>query len=153
MAEEIKTRQEVIESIREFFEDNEEVFNSCVEDLDSCNGWLNDDRYYYMEELHELYYGVDPVEILTRAFYGYDDETWHTDSHGEKEYGAFNPNREFFHYNGYGNLVSCDYKDYSDYLTEETIESMAEHRENIWGIKDNADLKELFDMLEQTEEE
>ena len=153
MAEEIKTRQEVIFSIIEFFEDNEEVFNSCVEDLDSYNGWLNDDRYYYMEELRELYYDVDPVEILTRAFYGYDDETWHTDSHGEKEYGAFNPNREFFHYNGYGNLVSCDYKDYSDYLTEETVESMAEHRENIWGIKDNADLKELFDMLEETEDE
>ena len=153
MDEEIKTRQEVIESIREFFEDNEEVFNSCVEDLDSCNGWLNDDRYYYMEELHELYYGVDPVEILTRAFYGYDEETWHTDSHGEKEYGAFNPNHEFFRYNGYGNLVSCNYKDYSDYLTEETIEKMAEHRKDIWGINDDEDLKELFDMLEQTEDE
>lgn len=146
------TKAEAINNIREFFEDNEDIFNECIEDLDSYNGWLNDDRYYYMEELQELYFGVDPVEILRRAFYGYDAETWHTDSHGEKEYGAFNPNRDFFRYNGYGNLVSCDYKDYSDFLDDYAIESMAEHRQHIYRIEEDEDLKKLFDDYEEAED-
>ena len=153
MTEEIKTRQEVIDSIIEFFEENDDVFISCIEDLDSYDGYLGDDRIYEMDELDELYAEVEPTELLRRAFYGYDAETWHTDSHGEKEYGAFNPNREYFYFNGYGNLVSCWDKDYSDHLDHYFVEDLARHRQYIWEIKDNAELKELFDMLEQTEEE
>ena len=140
-----RTRQEVIDSIIEYFEENESVFESCIEELDSYNGYLGDDRYYCMEELADLYAGADPIEILQRAFYGYDSETWHTDSHGEKEYGAFNPNRDYFTFNGYGNLVSADYKDYS-------CESMAENRSNIWAISEDAELSELFDALEEAED-
>ena len=152
MAEEIKTKQEVIDSIIEFFEDNDDVFISCIEDLDSYNGYLGDDRIYEMYELDELFSGEEPTEILRRAFYGYDAETWHTDSHGQKEYGAFNPNREYFYYNGYGNFVSCWEKDYSDHLDHYAIESMAKHRKYIWAINENAELKELFDALEETGE-
>ena len=152
MENEIRTKQEVIDAIIEFFEDNEEVFISCIEDLDSYNGYLGDDRMYYMEDLDELYCEVSAVEVLTRAFYGHDAETWHTDSHGEKEYGAFNPNREFFYFNGYGNLVSCDYKDYSDHLDHYFVENLAKYRKEIWAIHDNAELKELFDELEQAED-
>ena len=152
MAEEIKTKQEVIDSIIEFFEDNNDVFISCIEDLDSYNGYLGDDRIYEMYELDELYSGIETTEILRRAFYGHDDETWHTDSHGEKEYGAFNPNRNYFYFNGYGNLVSCDYKDYSDHLDHYFIEDLAEHRNDIWAINDNAELKKLFDAYEEAED-
>ena len=63
-----------------------------------------------MEELDELAecYGdwAKPTYILERAFYGY---RYSRDDDGRKE--EFNPNDEYFTFNGYGNLVSV-----SDFL-------------------------------------
>ena len=141
--------ENIIKKIIEFFEENEDLFNQCIEELDSYNGYLGDDRYYEMELLQEFYRGVDPIEILQRAYYGRDNDTWHTDGRGEKIYGEFNPNRDYFYYNGYGNLVSTDYKDYSDKLDHYVIEEMAENRHWIDTIEDNIELSELFDLLEE----
>lgn len=146
------TREAVINSIVEWFKDNEDVFNDCIEELDSYDGYLGDDRYYNMDELDEIYNGVDPLEILRRAFYGYDEDTYHTDSHGEKEYGAFNPNRDYFTFNGYGNLVSADYKDYSAHLDRYAVERMSEYRSHIDSIDREPELCELFDALEDIDE-
>lgn len=146
-------KQQTIEKIIEFFEENEDIFNDCIEELDGYNGYLGDDRYYDMEMLNEFYNGTEPTEILYRAFYGRDDENWYVDSSGNKIYGSFNPNRNYFYYNGYGNLVSCDYKDYSDKLDEYFIEQLQENRNNIYAIDDNEELAELFDELEQEETE
>lgn len=41
------------EKIKAYFEENEEIFNACIEELDSYNGYLGDDRYYPMDELDE----------------------------------------------------------------------------------------------------
>ena len=146
-------RNEKVNAIIEWFEDNEDVFNDCIEELDGYNGYLGDDRYYSMDELSELYSGADPIELLNRAYFGHDAETWHTDSHGEKEYGPFNPNRDYFTFNGYGNLVSADYKDYSAFLDKYAVESMAENRNYIYEIDNDPDLRELFDALEDEEDE
>lgn len=146
-------RTDIIDSIVDWFDNNQEVFNNCIEELDSYNGYLNDDRYYSMHELDELYNGQDATEIISRAFYGYDSETWMTDSSGNKKYGAFNPNRHYFRFNGYGNLVSADYKDYSGQLDHYAVESMSENRNNIYSIDDNDELAALFDALEADEEE
>ena len=146
-------KEQIINAIIEIFKNDEELFNRCIEELDSYNGYLGDDRYYYMDELADIYNGVDPVEILQRAFYGYDSETWMTNGRGEKEYGAFNPNREYFYFNGYGNFVSADYKDYSDKLDHWAVESMSENRRYIDSIDDNDELSALFDALEESEEE
>ena len=124
-----------------------------MEELDSYNGYLGDDRYYNMDELNDLYSGQEPQEILFRAFYGFDADTWMTDSRGDKEYRAFNPNREYFYFNGYGNLVSSDYKDYSDKLDGYAIEAMSENRNYIDSIEDDNILADLFDELEEAEEE
>lgn len=140
------------EKIIAFFKDNEEIFIDCIEELDGWNGYLGDDRYYFMEELDELYADETPTNILYRAFYGHDSETWTTDAHGKKEYGPFNPNREYFTYNGYGNLVSADYKDYSGHLDVYFVEALAENRKEIASIDDNEELFELFNMLEAEEE-
>ena len=118
-------REEAIKAIREYFEENESEFETAIESLDSWNGYLGDDRYYYMDDLSELY--TDPIELLNRAYYGYDSESWYTDGSGNRIYEAFCPNREYFYFNGYGNLVSADYKDYSDklddYFCEEVIDN------------------------------
>jgi hypothetical protein len=120
------------EKLMELFESNEELFNQTIEELDSYNGYLGDDRYYEMDMLSEFYYGTDPIELLNRAYFGCDSETWHTDSSGNKIYGAFNPNREYFSYNGYGNLVSSDYKDYSAYLDDYFIDAVIDNQDYLY---------------------
>lgn len=145
-------RQETINKILEYFKQNEDVFEQCIEELDSYNGYLGDDRYYDMEMLNEFYNGVEPAEILARAFYGHDGDTYTTDGSGNNTYGEFNPNRDYFYYNGYGNLVSSDYKDYSAFLDENTVQEMSDCRNNIYSIDEDFDLSELFDELEREDD-
>ena len=145
-------KEQAINNIIEFFKNNEDEFNAAIEELDSYNDYLGDNRYYNMDELDELYSGTEPTEILCRAFYGYDEDTCTTDAHGNREYGAFNPNRDYFTYNGYGNLVSADYKDYSAHLDRWTIESMSENRAYIDTIDQNPELSELFNAIEERDE-
>lgn len=142
-----KTREQIINAIISLFENDIELFNACIEELDSYNGYLGDDRYYEMDMLADFYCDCKPVELLERAFYGYDEDSYHTDAYGRGEYGAFNPNRDYFRYNGYGNLVSADYKDYSNYLDDYAIEQMAENRAYIYDIDENPELSALFDEL------
>ena len=147
-----RTKKDIIADIIKYFKENEDIFNDCMEELDSYNGYLGDDRYYNMDELNDIYSRQEPQEILFRAFYGFDADTWTTDSRGDKEYGAFNPNREYFYFNGYGNLVSSDYKDYSDKLDGYAIEAMSENRNYIDSIENDDTLADLFDGLEEIEE-
>jgi hypothetical protein len=143
-----RTREDIIKSIIEYFKENEEIFNECMEELDSYNGYLGDDRYYEMYMLDKFYHDTKPTELLERVFYGYDEDTSTEDNHTE-----FNPNREYFRYNGYGNLVSADYKDYSAHLDHWAIENMEENRTEVDAIDNNSELLELFDKLEESENE
>jgi hypothetical protein len=142
-------KENTIEKIITYFEENEQTFNACIEELDSYNGYLNDDRYYEMEMLDEFFSTTNPTELLQRAYFGRDDDTWTTDGYGNKTYGAFNPNRDYFTFNGYGNLVSSDYKDYSAHLDKYVIEAMSENRQYIDTIEENDELNVLFDELEE----
>lgn len=148
-----RTAEKIKDEIIAYFNENEDIYNAAAEELDAYNGYLGDDRYYSMDELDELYNGTEPTEILYRAFYGHDEETWHTDASGNREYGPFNPNREYFRYNGYGNLVSADYKDYTGLLDHYIIDSMLENRDYIDAIANNFELSEFFDELESTNSE
>ena len=148
------TKENAINAIIEYFEENEDVFNQAIEELDSYNGYLGDDRYYAMEELEEFYCDTPTVELLERAFFGYDEDSYETDERGERVHRqSFNPTRDYFRYNGYGNLVSSNYKDYSDHLDCYAVEEMAKNRGDIYTIKENEELEELFDALENAEEE
>ena len=53
-------KQITIEKILEYFKNNEEIFNNCIEELDSYNGYLNDDRYYEMEMLNDISTAATP---------------------------------------------------------------------------------------------
>ena len=147
------TIKEAYENIINYFEENEDIFVAAIEELDTWNGYLGDDRYYDMEMLDEFYHDTEPSELLRRAFYGHDDGAWDYDAHGEKVYGAFNPNRNYFYYNGYGNLISSDYKDYSAQLDEYAIEAMLDNIDYIDTIDDDDELRTLFDALQQAYDE
>lgn len=120
------------EMLMELFQNDEELFNSTIEELDSYSSYLGDDRYYPMYELPELLSGLDAIDLLNRAYFGRDDDNWHTDAHGEKIYDSFNPNREYFTFNGYGNLVSTNYKDYSAHLDNYFIDEIIENQDHLY---------------------
>lgn len=143
-----RTAEEIREEIRTYFEINEEEFNTVIEELDSYNGYLGDDRYFEMYELDEFYRDTEPTELLARAFYGYDE--MYTDKDG-RHAEAFNPNRDYFKYNGYGNLVSTDGKDYSSHLDDYFIDELIENACNLYEIP--AEVEELIEELEEIEAE
>ena len=118
----MRTEKEIRQELKDLFEDDTELFNDTIEELDSYNGYL-DDR---------------------RLFYGRDDDCYITNSQGEKEYSQFNPNREYYYYSGYGNLVSSDDKDYSDF-----IDNLLENRSY---LNLDADIEALLDELENAEQ-
>lgn len=136
------TRHKQIEKIITYLEENEEAAINCIEQLDDYNGFLYENRYYYMEDL-PMFYENDVENLLDRIFYGY-DEDYTTEDHQ----APFNPRREYFKYNGYGNLVSSNYKDYSCYIDDDLIEKLEQYRSDIYEIDDNIELKVLFDNLE-----
>lgn len=146
MEERTRTIEEIKEEIKAYFEENEEEYNEVIEDLDSYNGYLGDDRYYNMEDFDEYLTGLTPSEVLARTFYGGDDDT--KDANGTR--GEFNPNREYFYYNGYGNLCSTDYKDYTCHLDNYFIDELIENAGQLYNIPE--EVQELIDEIEELEE-
>ena len=117
---------ELVEKLMNYYRENMEDFANDIEELDDWTGCLYDDKIYPMEELNEFFSNEEPDEIIRRAFYGYDEPI------NENEQGQpFNPNREFFYFNGGGNLVSIGEKDYSDYLDIAFIQDIIDNRYNL----------------------
>lgn len=146
----MRTEKEIRQELKDLFDDNEELFNEAIEELDSYNGYLGDDRYYYMEEIDELLYGRGVLDILLSAFCGYNEDDYTTDGYGEKHYCQFNPNCDYFKFNGYGNLVSAWNKDYSGYLDDYFIDELLENHQY---LNLDADVEALLDELENAEQE
>lgn len=140
-------REEAKKALTELFENDSELFNNTIEELDSYNGYLGDDRYYSMEELDELYADTDPTEILNRAFFGYDGD--YTDKDGNYT-EPFNPNKPYFTFNGYGNLVSAYYKDYSAHLDDYFLDELIDNANHLYLENE---VREIIDDIGEEEEE
>lgn len=119
-----------IEAILNYFEENPDAFADCMEDMDSWNGYLGDDRYYGMDEFDELNDNRSPLELISSI-----------------NFSNFNPNDNYFRFDIYG-IESDDERDYSDYLSPSTVRDMLDIRSHLWAIDNDADLCELFDALE-----
>lgn len=142
-------KNDAIQKLLDYFKDNEDDFNACLEELDNEIGYINEDNKFYPMEMLEFVIDIsDLMSVLNMCYFGDDLDDWHYNGN-RKVYGSFNPNRDYFSFNGYGNLCSSNWKDYSDYITEETILEMLENRDDISYIYDNEDLSELFDDLEE----
>lgn len=135
----------LVNELLAYYKENTEDFNSDIEELDSWNGCLFDDRVTPMEELDDFYQGVEPSEILRRAFFGYDEPYAKTDVKS-----SFNPNRDYFYLNGYGNLVSTDERDYSDYLDEDFVQVIIDNETDL-SLSSGA--QEIIDKYEDQDEE
>lgn len=137
------------DKIISYFQENDDVLTETMEELDSWNGYLGDDRYYPMEEMNELFCNETPEWLLCRAFFGYDADNWKTNRDGTKEYGPFNPCRDYFSFNGYGNFVSSDLRDYSDKLDDCFIDQLLEYRNHLYL---NDEVVDLLDELENDDD-
>lgn len=86
-----------------------------VNSINSWNGELEDYRYYYMDELDDIFYGIKPTELLSKLA---DD---------------FSYNAEGFKCTDYG-IESCDVEDIADDIrcnAEEVAESTVNNMDNI----------------------
>lgn len=133
-----------VDAIIEWFEENQEAFTECIEELDCYDGYLGDERYYSMCDLEEFVRGGDVIYWLNRAYFGHDENDTNS---------SFNPNRDYFRFNGYGNLVSSDWKDYSDMIDKWAVERLSQERYHLLSIEDYDELAKLFDALEEAETE
>ena len=90
-----------------------------------------DDEIYDMDELDDIL-GDSVSDGIRKAFYGYDYNP-HDDGHNRE---SFNPNRSYFFFNGYANLVSVEDYYYEDVL-KRNIGSMYDFAE--WMIENYRD--------------
>lgn len=85
------------------YEEKVETIRSIIEDMDTSdavalhNEWCYetdnyDDEIFEMERFDEICDGMKPLDVAMKTFYG-----------------DFNPNHEYFRFNGYGNFKSTDY--------------------------------------------
>ena len=136
-------REEFETALTELLESDSDVLTELVETFVSYNGLFADEEVIPMDMLDEYFVGVKPSEFLPRVFYGHDADTSCEGHHTE-----FNPNREYFYFNGYGNLVSTDYKDYSHLITD-----CVRNIEDLDYSDLPTDIRDLFDEYDADDEE
>ena len=120
--------------------DNGEIICVWNEYCDNVNCF--DDRIEYMEMLPELFDtgSADGVWNLLNRFY-FGSDCYNPD-------GSANPNRDYFYFNGYGNIVSTDYpRDVID--VEELAEWIIDHDDALY----NDELRDVLDSADDEEQE
>ena len=107
--------------------------------VNDVNSWDNSLEYLQvcqMEDFNELMHGVDPLEIANKIYFG-----------------DFNPNHEYFRFNGYANLESLDEYD----LRDEIIAYASEIAQRTVELYEEGKLdylqEEVIEILEDQEEE
>lgn len=79
-----------------------------------------DDEILDAYGLEEIFNGEDMFNILNRFYFGSDDE---------RENTSANPNRNYFTFNGYGNIISFDYiyNQYTDDFRYIDVDDLADY--------------------------
>ena len=109
-------------------ENDTDAFVNACDELDSWDGFLGDDRCETMDMIDEFF--SKPSELLDRM-------------------DAFDPNHEYFYFNGYGYLESCDdkYEHYSDiYTVKEVLDKLIDEYNHV-DIYENDSLKSVLEVL------
>ena len=107
-----------------------------VNDVNSWDLSLEHLQVFSMDEFNEIMEGYDPLEIANRIYFG-----------------DFNPNHEYFRFNGYANLESLDEYD----LKDEIINYSSEIARRTVELYEDGKLdylqEEVMEILEYQEEE
>ena len=134
-------KEKILAAIKEM--SDSEIISLWNEYCDQCNSF--DNRIYDMSEFNEIYSSVEPEEIARRVFYGSDE--CNKDS-------SFNPNRDYFYFDGYGNPVSFDYiynecsnEFYGNIDIDSLIDYIIENNDSLY----NDEIQEILDSFENEE--
>lgn len=90
-----------------------------------------DDQIYSMWDFEELFAGTDKFELVRMCFYG-----------------SFNPNDDYFSFDGYGNLTSTDYPE-----SWMELEEVAAFIFSTMDSLENDDIQDILDEYEERDNE
>ena len=90
-----------------------------------------DDEIFEMDMFNEMAEGYSPIDLAQRIFFG-----------------DFNPNHNYFRYNGYANFESTDFP--SDWIYTSDLAHTIFNDYNSYGIDE---IEELFDKWEEEDNE
>ena len=113
--------------IKEMLKSDMYLTMDIVSQLNSLNGSFETYVLYNMEDFDEMMEGYSPTELAERIFFG-----------------DFNPNDDYFYFNGYANLESIHEYEMSDHfeiIIDEIVDSMLYNYDDIYI--DDADLNDL----------
>lgn len=139
-------KEKLFEAIKEAIENMDNGSAVCLwnEYCDAARRY--DDRIEDMATLPELFdtSSSDAVfNLLNRFYFGHDEND---------EKSSANPNRDYFYFNGYGNIVSTDYpQDQID--VDELADWIIEHEDALYNDEIQVLLDEAAEDEEEAEEE
>ena len=127
----MKTYEEKIEAIKDIIGDMDDSDAVALHN-EYCYETNNyDDEIIEMERFDEICEGMTPSDIARSIVYG-----------------DFNPNHDYFHYDGYGNFESTDYP--TDWIYPVDIARVVVDREESF---DNDEIQEEIDSWSEDEDE
>ena len=122
-----RNENDYITRIKTYFNANKTELFEIVDEINSYDSSLQHLEFLYMEDLDMYLNGLTPTDIANKIFFG-----------------DFNPNHEYFRFNGYGNLESFDQWE----LNKELFDNIDEIIERIIDLKDEIELpKEIENIL------
>lgn len=134
------TGEQFERDVKKLLKEDKNLLNEVAMEVNSWCGCLGDDEIIDMDYLNDYFVGSDPIDILLKAYNGYDEDG-----------GQFNPNNNYFYFNGYANFVSCNDRDYTDYL-DDIVDNMIINMGKIDLPSEIQDLRDVIDT-EVIEEE
>ena len=122
-----RNENDYITRIKTYFNTNKTELFEIVSQINSYDSSLQHLEFLYMEDLDIYLDGLTPTDIANKIFFG-----------------DFNPNHEYFKFNGYENLESFDEWE----LNKELFDNIDEIIERIVDLKDEIELpKEIENIL------
>ena len=122
-----RNENDYITRIKTYFNTNKTELFEVVSQINSYDSSLQHLEFLDMEDLDMYLDGLTPTDIANRIFFG-----------------DFNPNHEYFRFNGYENLESFDEWE----LNKELFDNIDEIIERIVDLKDEIELpKEIENIL------
>lgn len=136
------------QAIRNYVEQlNGDDLTYLLQHMNAYDGCFEETSYYDMDEFDEFLSGHTPMEIAQMIYFG-----------------DFNPNDDYFRFNGYGNLESADWPDVvaeAEYLENDIINHLVNYYsgdtpwpnlDDLVYADDDAVFNEYFEEVEEDDE-